>query len=406
MDRVVSLKMDNDLICDIIGPRRAGKTYLMFQEIKRLREHLPTQSIIYLNFENRKLMPLRGQILNELVEFIHAMRLLEAHDRIYLFLDEIQSVPDWERYIRSIQDEFKGRIKMVISGSTAQLMNKDVRKLLAGRHLTTEVLPLSFRECLSFKGLSAEPVSERAVAQAKAALEEYMAYGGYPEIVLSGDKGEMLSQLYSDAVARDVLPHVGSRGSATLSEFSDYLISNTGNLLSFGKMSRFFKSVGTPVSVPTLIKYFGHLRDAFLVFDVTIYSKRIRDRLQYPRKIYCYDTGLASLVGSSGEGALHETVVAGELARRGLELHYWKDRIGYEVDFLVGRPNRLQAIQACCDLSDPDVRKRELRALERCMDEMDIPEALIITRREEGTASAGDRPVRIVPLWKWLLGMG
>jgi len=86
-------------------------------------------------------------------------------------------------------------------------------------------------------------------------------------------------------------------------------------------------------------------------------------------------------------------------------LHYWKDRIGYEVDFLVGRPNRLQAIQVCCDLSDPDVRKRELRALERCMDEMDIPEGLIITRREEGTTSAGGRPVGIVPLWKWLLGM-
>ncbi|MBA3045032.1 MAG: ATP-binding protein [Candidatus Thermoplasmatota archaeon] len=402
-ERDVSMQFDSDLISDVIGPRRAGKTYLMFHAIKQLRERVPKEAIIYLNFENRKLMPVHGSMFNDLVEIIHAERLLEKYGKVYLFLDEVQRVPEWERYIRSIQDEFKGRIKITVSGSTAQLMNRDVTKLLTGRHLTTVVLPLSFKEHLAFMGITKEPTTERTEALVKGALEEYLTHGGYPEVVLSKGKEEMLAQLYSDAVARDVLPRVGSRGSATLSEFSDYLVSNAGNLLSFGKMSRYFKSVGAPISVPTLIRYFGHLREAFLVFDVTIYSTRIRDRLQYPRKAYCYDTGLANVIGGVGSGARYENAVAAEFVRRGITIHYWKDRAGYEVDFVVGRTRKTLAVQVCYDLSDPDVRKRELRGLERCMDELEISEGLVITRDEEGTADAGGRTVRVVPLWRWLL---
>lgn len=403
-ERETDVQLDSELVSDIIGPRRAGKTYLMFHAIKQLREHVPKKAIIYLNFENRRLMPLQGTVFNDLVEIIHAERLLEKHGKAYIFLDEVQRVPEWERYVRSIQDEFKGRIKITVSGSTAQLMRPDVARLLTGRHLTTVVLPLSFREHLAFMEIEKEPATERTEALVKSALEVYLAHGGYPEVVLSARKEEMLTQLYSDALARDVLPRVGSRGSATLSEFSDYLVSNAGNLLSFGKMSRYFKSVGSPVSVPTLIRYFGHLREAFLVFDVTIYSRRIRDRLQYPRKAYCYDTGLANVIGGAGEGARYENAVAAEFARRGSAVHYWKDRAGYEVDFVVGRTRKTQAVQVCCDLSDEDVRKRELRGLARCMDELGIPDGTVITRDQEGTEYAGKKKIKLVPLWKWLLG--
>ncbi|MBI5001494.1 MAG: ATP-binding protein [Euryarchaeota archaeon] len=395
--REVETQLDSDLINDIVGPRRAGKTYLMFHAISQLLEHVPKEATIYLNFENRKLAPVQGSMFNDLVEVIHAERLLERHGRVYLFLDEVQRVPDWERYVRSIQDEFKGRVKTTVSGSTARLMRPDVAKLLAGRHLTTVVLPLSFREYLGFVGIEKSPKTERARALVKGALEQYLRHGGYPEVVLSELKEEMLAHLYADSVARDVLAKV--RGAATLSELSDYLVSNSGNLLSFGKMSRYFKSIGAPISVPTLIRYFGHLRDAFLLFDVTIFSTRIRDRLQYPRKVYCYDAGLASVIGNVGEGHLYETVVAAELARRGATFHYWKDRAGYEVDFVLGRGRKTLAVQVCFDLADPDARKREFRGLSRCMGDLGIGDGLVITRDEE----AGEAGVRSVPLWKWLL---
>ncbi|MEW5937239.1 MAG: ATP-binding protein [Candidatus Thermoplasmatota archaeon] len=395
--REVGMRPDSDLISDVVGPRRAGKTYLMFHAINQLLERIPKETTIYLNFESRKLTPTQGSMFNDIVEFMHAERLMERHAKVYLFLDEVQRVQGWERYVRSIQDEFKGRVKITVSGSTARLMRSDVARLLTGRHLTTVVLPLSFREYLGFKGIDAAPRTERTRALVKGALERYLGDGGYPEIVLSDRKEELLVQLYSDTVARDVMPRV--RASATLSEFSDYLMSNVGTMLSFGKMSRYFRSVGAPVSVPTLIRYFDHLKDAFLLFDVTIHSRRIRDRLQHPRKIYCCDTGLAKVVGGIGEGASYENAVAVDFLRRGETIHYWKDRAGYEVDFLVGRGKKRLAVQVCRDMSDQDVRKRELRGLSRCMDELEIDGGVVITRDEAGEEGV----IRVVPLWEWLL---
>ena len=139
--REANIYLDSDLISDIVGPRRAGKTYLLYG----IAAKLPRRTTIYVNFENRRLAGVDGNVFNDLVEFIHSERLIERGERLHLFLDEVQKIPGWERYVRSIQDEFKGRIKTFVTGSSSELLASDAAKLLTGRHLTTLLLPLSFR---------------------------------------------------------------------------------------------------------------------------------------------------------------------------------------------------------------------------------------------------------------------
>ena len=398
--RNIDIQLQSDLISDIVGPRRAGKTFMLFSAAA----NLPKKSTVYVNFENRRLATIDGNVFNDIVEFIHAERLMERYPRVHLFLDEVQRIRGWERYVRSIQDEFKGSIKIFVTGSSSELLASDAATLLTGRHLTTLVLPLSFQEFLDFRESNMDPRTERGRVLMGKEMEEYVRRGGYPEAAVSDDWQKLLTQLYEDVLSRDVITRSGHRGAHILREFSNYLMANVGNLLSFSKMSRYFVSRDIRVTTPTLIKYFSMLRGAYVCFDVTIHSAKIRDRMKYPRKVYAYDSGFASITGETGIGRLYENVVAVELVRRGIEPHYWKDRAGYEVDFVVGRTRKTLAVQVCYDLSDEDVRKRELRGLSRCMDELEISEGLVITRDEEGTEEVGGRTVRIVPLWKWLLG--
>lgn len=402
--REVDPHLDEDAITDVVGPRRAGKTYLMFSIIRGL----PRESTIYVNFEDRRLLPLKEDYFNEIVEFIHATQLLEKFERIHLFFDEVQRIAGWERYVRSIYDEFKGRMKIFVTGSSANLLSKEYARLLTGRHLTTVVLPLSFKEFLTFKGLrlKGRVATEREESLIKRYAREYMTHGGFPEVVLGSQKEMILSQLFTDIVSRDILSRVEIRNEALLEEFSNYCAANVSSLLSFGKMNRYFKSRGVRISTPTLIQYFKHMKNAFLFFDSTIFSYKVKDQLQYPRKIYAVDNGLANVAGNENIGSICENTVAIELLRRGARMHYWKSRAGEEVDFIVRDGERIEALQVCYDPEAMETRRREVKALIKCMKELGLKESKVITFDYEDEETIENRKIAYVPLWKFLLTRG
>ena len=166
-NRETKLRIETDLINDIVGPRRAGKTSLMRLEMKKLIEKIDKIRIIYINFESRKLYPLTPEYFNDIIEIIYEENSLRS-GKIYLFLDEIQRINDWEKYVRSIYDEFKGKIKIFISGSTSKLTKTNMSYLLSGRHLTSVVFPLSFREFLYFNKIEFDkPLTEEKRARIK-----------------------------------------------------------------------------------------------------------------------------------------------------------------------------------------------------------------------------------------------
>ncbi len=414
-ERTVSLKIESDLINDIIGPRRAGKTYLMFSTIGHLlKSGVEKDATIYINFENRKLLPLTAEYFNDLIEIIHAKMLFDKHDRIFLFLDEVQRVEEWEKYVRSIYDEFKGQIKIFISGSTSELTGSDLGYLLTGRHLTTVVNPLSFRDFLSFKGhdIGNGFLIEQDIAVIKEMLREYLEYGGFPEVTLPGsNKEDLIQTLFTDIINRDILPKTKRRGEI-VEDLAYFLCSNSGKLASFSKLTRMLSSIGIKVSVPTLEKYFAIMKDSFLFFDLKIYSYRVKDQMQYPRKIYCIDTGFINFAGfkfSEDRGRLIENLVAIELQRVKfqnsiIDIFYWKDQQDREVDFVIRKGLKVeQLIQVTYASNKDEIKQREIKGLLKAAEEFGCENLLMITWEYEGEDVNDGKKIVYEPLWKWLL---
>jgi hypothetical protein len=413
--REIILKFESDLINDIIGARRAGKTYLMFYTIKQLIDNgVPKESTIYINFENRKILPLTSDYFNDLIEIIYARRLFDKYNKIFIFLDEVQRIEGWEKYIRSIYDEFKGKIKIFVSGSTSKLTESEFSSLLTGRHITTHVYPLSFREFLSFKGFDhkKEYRIEKDIAAITEYLREYIEFGGFPEVsLLDSGKDELIQTLFTDIINRDILPKAKRRGEI-IEDLAYFLCTNSGKLTSFSKLTGMLNSMGIKVSVPTFEKYFSAMKDAFLFFDNTIFSYKVKDQLQYPRKIYCVDTGFINFAGfkfSEDRGRLMENLVAVELQRKKsrspiINIFYWKDPQGRGVDFVVREGiNIRQLIQVTYVSKRGEIDKREITGLLRAGEELKCSDLLMITWEYEGEEEIKGKRIVYMPLWKWLL---
>ncbi len=400
-----------NLISDVVGIRRCGKTFLMFAKIKELLKDVDKKSTIYINFENRKLFPPKQEYFNELVEFIYSENLLEK-GKVYVFFDEVQRIDGWEKFARSIYDEFKGKIKIFVSGSSANLLSRDYGSLLTGRHITTTLLPLTFKEFLVFKGYNTrEVVTEKGRANIRKFLEEYLQFGGFPEVVLSQNKEQILSQLFNDILSRDILTRT-VRKENILEEFAYYLAGNITSLLSFNKMADYFKSRGIKVSVQTLENYFWLIRNSFLFFDNLIFSYKIKDQFQNPRKIYCIDNGLANLIGfkfSKDYGKLYENAVFLKLKKDSIDnasvkIHYWKNPQHEEVDFVVKEGTKINLlVQVCFNIQNSETKKREIKALLKASEELKCKKLLVITDNHEAEESVEGRNVNFIPLWKWLL---
>ena len=405
-------KIDSsDLINDIVGIRRCGKTFLMFSKIKELLKKVDKKSIIYINFENRKLFPLKKEYFNEIIEFIHFENLLD-NGKIYLFLDEVQKIDGWEKYIRSIYDEFKGKIKIFVSGSNASLLSKDYGTLLTGRHLSKTLMPLSFKEFLRFKKYEIKKVlTEKDRANIKKFLEEYLDFGGFPEVVLSENKEQMLSQLFNDILTKDILSR-NIRKESTIEEFSYYLAGNVSSLLSFNKMANYFKSRGIKISVPTIENYFKLIKNSFLFFDNLIFSYKIKDQFQNPRKIYCIDNGIFNFIGlkfSRDYGKMYENAVFLKLKKKSFDnylinIFYWKNIQHEEVDFVIKEGIKvIQLIQACYSIENVEIKKREIKALIKASNELKCNDLFIITKSYENEEKIDNKKIKFIPLWKWLL---
>lgn len=400
--------VQTDLINDFIGIRRAGKTYLLFFVIQHLLEDkkIDKRATLYINFENRKLYPLKKDYFNQLIELIFAEKLLERFKKVYLFLDEVQNVPAWQKYLRSIYDEFKGRIKMFISGSNAAVLEKEDASLLTGRHLSINTFPLSFKEFLRFNNLLSEDtlLLERERSIIKKALEDYLRFGGFPEVVLSSSKEQILQQYFSDIISRDVVFKQNIRkGISVVEDLGLYLLNNICCLSSFRRLTNLFNSKGTKISLPTLEGYFRFFLDAFLFFSTRIFSYNIKDQFQHPLKIYCADTGLVSSLTSTEPAKRYENIVAVELRRRKKFIYYWKDYQYNEVDFLIKdslKPNQL--IQVSVE-EEQTKQSPKIDSLLKAGKELKCEELLVITRDYEAREIIKDKAIIFIPLWKWLL---
>jgi len=335
----------------VSGVRRCGKSTLLFQLLKaKYREAL------YLNFEDPRLYDFDRN------DFVRLDELIMELDSKVLFFDEIQIIPEWERYIRQKLDE---DFKVVITGSNASLLSKEIGTKLTGRHITRELFPFSYKEFCSYK----------KVKYSSDTMKSYLEKGGFPEYVKTGED-DILSHLLDDIIVRDIAVRYGVRDMKSLQRLTLYLIANVGKLVTANKLKVHF-GIG---ATSTVMEYLSHLEYSYLLHLVPKFSYSVKKQMVNPRKVYAIDTGLVNINTisfSQDLGRKLENLVFLHLRRKYQEIYYFSNK--GECDFVVQEKGAIQqVVQVCYDLN-PDNLDRELDGLFEALDFFNLNEGIIVT---------------------------
>lgn len=356
----------------LTGIRRSGKSTVLLQLKNKLQHYN------YFSFEDPRLTAF------EVNDFFKLEKIFESSNDTFLF-DEIQNVEGWERYIRVLHDQKK---KVIITGSNARILSKELGTSLTGRQITYEIFPFSYTEFLKHLNLSAGIES----------FSEYLNKGGFPEF-LNSNKREVLLNLYNDLIYRDIVVRHGLRNPKVLQELGVYLASNVGKEFSFNKLVKNF-DLG---SVNSLKSYISYFEDAFLFFTVPRFSFSLKQQAVNPKKIYGIDTGLISILSlsfSKDRGRLLENKAFIHLKRLGKEIYYFR-KTG-ECDFIVSQNRRVEMIAQVCYELNTDNLSREMNGLTEAMDELKFKEGYIFTFNQEDQIQKDGKTIHVVPVWKWM----
>jgi predicted AAA+ superfamily ATPase len=357
----------------VIGPRRAGKTFFLWQVMaERLAAGAPRESLLYFNFEDERLAEMAASDLGLVVEEYYRLHPEFRDRRRALFLlDEIQEVAGWEKFARRLLDT--EQVELFITGSSARLLSREVATSMRGRAVEALVLPFSFKEFLRHRGAEPSHAANRLTKAQRSALDkhlrEYLVSGGYPEAqeLDERDRFELLRGYVDAAMLRDVIERHAVSHPVALRWMLRQLLGNAGGAFSVNRFYGDLRSQGIPIAKDTLHAYLSHLEDAFLVRTVPIATDSQRRRMVNPRKSYPIDPGLIPVFDRSGKanvGHALETAVALELERRGAEIAYVRTAENFEVNFFARYPaGKPELIQVCADLRSRETLERETRAL-------------------------------------------
>ena len=396
----------------VVGMRRTGKTWFCFQAIQDLEAAGITRDrILYLNFEDERLLPLSVADLRLIPEVFHRL-FPESHNRgVHFFFDEIQSIPKWESFVRRLMDSGT-YAQLTLTGSSAKLLSREIATGLRGRALQTEIFPYSFMEFAVLRGIEIphRPVFGSGLrARLGGAFDAYLRQGGFPEV--QGDmsdaiRREILQDYLNVVVLRDVVERHGVTNIPALRAMLRHLLQSPGGRFSVHRFMNSLKSQGIACGKNLIHECLAHLAEAYLFYPVEVHSRSVRQRQVNPRKVYTIDTGLShavSLEHARDRGAALESCVFMSLRRRGLEIDYGITTGGNEVDFVFEDDAGKWLVQSAWSLSDPATRAREVRALEEALDMGMGNRAAVVTAYEEEEFKIGRHQVRVVPAWRWLL---
>jgi hypothetical protein len=394
----------------VIGMRRSGKTYFLYQRMLDLiASGVSPQKILYLNFEDDRLMSFSHVDFQSILDAYFELYPQFANaDDVHFFFDEIHEIEGWDKFIRRILD--KESFQVYLSGSSSKMLSKEIATSLRGRTLPAEVFPFSFREYLLSRGIKAgSAIATKEKNTIVNLFHNFIIYGGFPErLDISPSLFHMLLQGYLDTVIyRDIIERHKVGKPHIVRELLAYCIQNCSNLLSVLNIYNRFKAQGKSVGKNALYEYMGYFEDAYCLFTVPIFSYSHSIQSLNPKKLYAVDQGLitaCSVKPQFEEAMRFENAVFTALRRKGEKPYYYKTRTGKEVDFLIGaESNNIRLIQASQSLAEPTTRKREISALVEAMAELEVSNATILTLDESDTITQSSKSVHILPLWEWLL---
>ena len=381
------------LVTVISGLRRVGKSTLLAQIAKKYL----SESFYFVNFEDERLLNFQTQDFDLLHETLIS---LYGERRTFLF-DEIQNIPEWERFVRRLHDQ---GYKFIVTGSNASLLSQELGTRLTGRSTRVELFPFSFREFLSFRNVhlveTTQPLTTLERGRMLKLMDEYLAKGGIPDS-LKYPELPIHKTLYDDVLYRDIAARYQLENVKSLKELAFYLVSNPASLISFNKLKELLK-LG---SVNTVKSYVDYLENSWLFFILNKYAYSVKEQQIAAKKIYAIDTGLIGSVAftfSENKGKAMENAAFLQLRRTAGDFYYYKTSSGHEVDFFL--PATKTFIQVARQLHSEDTRQREIRALLEAATEQKDTKLLILTENERDTISVDRLTIDLLPLYEWLFG--
>jgi predicted AAA+ superfamily ATPase len=396
----------------VIGMRRAGKTTFLRQLCAQRREERPPERVLFFGFDDDRLAGMDAEQLSFLLEeYYRRYPELRGRETISWLLDEIQLVPGWERFVRRVLDT--EQVELVVSGSSARMLSREVHTSLRGRALATVIRPFNFREFLRHRGEDPGRKTARLTSAERSLVEkrfrEYLEAGGFPEAqgLRPALRTELLQDYVDAVVFRDVIERHGVSQVAALRWLVRQCLRNPAGEFSVHRLYNALRSQGHAVGKDTVHSLLGYLEDAFLLRPVALAAESERRRNSNPRKLYPVDPGLAAAFDVSGRpntGHALETVVLHEADRRSADVGYVKTAEGLEVDFLLRSPGTTpELIQVCADVSDPGTLERELRALHAASAEHPRATRRLLVPDRDQVPSRPVAGTRIQPAYEWLL---
>lgn len=379
-----------------VGIRRTGKSYMMYQQIHNLmNDGISSSQIIYVNFEDERLLEIGVDDLNTILEI--GIEFSGSKGKPYLFLDEIQNVDGWEKFVRRVAD-MKYRIN--ITGSNSKMLSKEIASTLGGRFMIVNVFPYSFKEYLSanhIENIMLAQIGTKKRADIVSQYEQYVTYGAFPELVDIKNKRPFLNNIYQTVYLQDIIARNKITNDFAVRLILKKIAESVTKALSFNRLTNIVKSAGISIGKQTVINYVGHMLDSYLIFSLQNYASK-----KTSPKYYFMDTGLLVLMLLDCKTAQLENLVAVELIRRyGFEnVYFFENNI--EVDFYV--PSENLAIQVSMQvLDDVDTLERETRAFVKLNQFIPDTKCLLVTNSEETKLNCDGIKIDVVPIWKWLL---
>lgn len=385
--RTLEFPKAENMIKVAIGMRRTGKTYLLYQLIHRLlNQGIPLETILYINFEDDRLLPMSQKKMADLLDSFYTLFPENHHRLCYLFLDEVQNVEAWQLVVRRFFDTKE--VQIYLTGSSAKLLSKEIATSLRGRSLSIEVWPYDFNEYLIAHSISKtqKPIGKVSLDFFGKHFLNFLKVGGFPAIQQLNETlaRETLQSYVETVIFRDVIERHNVSNIVLLKYLSSTLLKNFSTLFSINKFYNDIKSQGFQVAKDTIYNYVNYLEDAYLISTVPIFTESPR-RLQIaPKKIYAVDNGLIQANTFSrldNLGRLLENQVYLDLRRENKKIYYYQTKSGYEIDFVTqSQDGKTELVQVVWDLNDPETKKREERALEEAKKELDLPGKIIDKR--------------------------
>ncbi|RLA77960.1 MAG: hypothetical protein DRG78_16190 [Epsilonproteobacteria bacterium] len=402
-DEKISKYIEKDEVLVIKGVRRCGKSTLLINQIDRLHSNgVARNKILFVNLEDpRFINHLTVNLLQDIKDAY--LEYLNPKGKPYIFLDEVQTVVNWEKWVNK-EVELK-QSYITITGSNSSLLSSEIASVLTGRYISIDIYPLSFSEFLDFKGIlinsKMDLVSKKIELNRE--LNSYLKHGGFPRIVDYPDdeKKELLSTYKNSILLKDIVARFRLKNFAVLNDIAAFLVANTGIIQSISKLKNNFS-----ISHSMAHDYVDYLKKAYLIFEVNKFDYSLKKQRVNEKKYYSVDLGLSNLMrvpNREFRGADLETIVFLELLRRGYHVYYYKTSNDLEIDFVVEQDNKIiQLIQVSKTIKDEKTCKRELAPFERTKRELHLEnvESLVIS---EDNSRVLENEIKLLNIKEWCI---